>query len=131
MVPVSRPFQSNEPRTDSSGGYGWIRILRESHRKSLWTSESLWPGHQDPPKRSHRKSRTKNRTRGYVAIGTGVARLRGLSEAKHVVCRTAESHDPTGLGVSGSPDNLSGRVDGTSRRSDRVVPLLLQLHPAS
>src|SRR2546430_16884555 len=43
----------------------------------------------------------------------------------------AESDDPTGLSLSGSPNDLSSPVEGTSGRSHRVVPLLLQLHQAS
>ena len=68
---------------------------------------------------------------GRVAIGTGVAGLGRLSETEHLVCRTTESHDPTGLGVSGSPNDLSSSVEGTSRRSPRVASLLLQLRQAS
>jgi transposase-like protein len=130
-VPFSRSCQPNESRTDSSGGHGWIRILRESHRTSVWTRMSLWPSPQDPQKRSDREGRAKNRAWGGVAIGTGVARLGGLGAAKHLVCRTAESDDPTGLSLSGSPNDLSSPVEGTSGRSPRVVPLLLQLHQTS
>ena len=34
---------------------------------------------------------------GCVEIGTGAARLRRLNETEHVVCRTPESDNPTGL----------------------------------
>ena len=106
--------------------HGWIRILRESRRTSLWASVCLWPGHQDAQERSHRESRAKNRAWRWVAIEAGAARLGRLSETKHLVCRTAESHDPTGLSLSWSPNDLSSPVEGMSRRSPRVVPLLLQ-----
>ena len=129
--PVSRSFQPNESRTDSSDRHGWIRILRESHRTSLWASVCLRSGDQDAQERSHGQGGAKSRDRGRVAIETGSAGLGGLSETEHLVCRTAESHDPTGLSVSGSPNDLSGPVEGTSRRSPGVVPLPLQFRQAS
>jgi transposase-like protein/IS1 family transposase len=52
-------------------------------------------------------------------------------KTEHLVCGTAQSHDPTGLSLSGSPNDLSGSVEGMSGRSHRIVSLLLQLHPAS
>jgi hypothetical protein len=72
-VPVSRSFQPNESRRDSSAGHGWIRVLRESRQTTLWASVSLWSGDQDTPKRSHREGRAKSGTWGQVAIGTGTA----------------------------------------------------------
>src|SRR5206468_9488778 len=36
-------------------------ILREGRRTSFWASVSVWPGHQDPPKRSHREGGAKSR----------------------------------------------------------------------
>src|SRR5712691_9842253 len=86
-VPFSRSCQPNESRTDSSGGHGWIRILRESHRTSVWAGMSLRPGDQDAQERSDRKCRAKNRAWWRVAIETSVARLGGFSEAKHLVRR--------------------------------------------
>jgi hypothetical protein len=130
-VPLSRSFQPNKFRTDSSGGHGWIRVLRESHRTSVRVRVSAWPGDQDPQKRTDREGRVKNRAWGRVAIGTGVAALGRFSEAKHLLRRTTESVDPTGLSLSGSPNDLSSPVEATSGRSPRVVPLLLQLHQAS
>jgi len=50
---------------------------------------------------------------------------------KLVVCRTTESHDPTRFGVSWPPDDLSGAMEGSSRRSPVVAPLLLQFRQAS
>jgi IS1 family transposase len=47
------------------------------------------------------EGRAKNRAWRQVAIGTGAEGLGGLSEAKQLVCRTAESDDPTGLSLSG------------------------------
>jgi hypothetical protein len=66
----------------------------------FWASVSLWSGDQDSEKRSHREGGAKSGAWGWVEIGTGAARLGGLSETQHVVCRTTESHDPTRLGVS-------------------------------
>jgi hypothetical protein len=47
------------------------------------------------------------------------------------VCRAPESHDPTGLGLSRSPNDMSGPVEGTSRRSARAASLPLQFREAS
>ena len=58
-------------------------------------------------------------------------RLRGLLETEHVLCRTAEPHDPTRLGLSFSADDLPRAMEGASRRSPRVASLLLQLRKAS
>ena len=102
---------------DPSGRHGWIRVLRESRQTSLWASVSLWSGDQDPPKRSHREGGAKSGAWGQVAVGTGAARLGGLSETQHVVCRTIESHDPTGLSVSWQADDLSSSAETTSQRS--------------
>ena len=124
---VSRP---DESRNYSSDHHRRIQVLRKSHRTSVWASVCLWPGDQDAQERSGGQSRAKSRDRSW-AIETSAAGLRRLSETEHLVCRTAESHDPTGLIVSGSPNDLSSPVEGTSRRSPRVAPLLLQFHQAS
>ena len=89
----------------------------------------LWPSHQDAQERSGCRGRAKSRDRSWE-IGTGVAGLGGLSEAEHLVRRTAESHDPIGLSLSRSTNDLSSPVEGISRRSHRVVPLLLQFRQA-
>jgi len=65
---------------------------------------------------------------GRLQQATGLGRV---SETEHLVCGTAESHDPTRLVVSGALDNMSSKVEGKSQRSHRVVPLLLQLQSAS
>jgi transposase-like protein/IS1 family transposase len=69
--------------------------------------------------------------RSVIGAGTSPAEFGGLSKAEHFVCRTAESDDPTGLGLSGSPNDLSGSAEAMSGRSHRTVSLLLQLHSAS
>jgi hypothetical protein len=66
-----------------------------------------------------------------VEIGTGAARLGGLSETQHVVCRTIESHDPPKFSLSWSPDDLSGPVEGMPRESHRAASLPLQFRQAS
>jgi transposase-like protein len=68
---------------------------------------------------------------GCKAIKASTAGFRRFRETEHLVCRTAESHDPTGLSLSGSANDMSGPLEGTSRRSHRVIPLLLQFHQAS
>ena len=68
---------------------------------------------------------------GSGKIGTSPAEFGGLSKAEHFVCRTAEFDDPTRLGLSGSPNDLSGSAEAMSGRSHRTVSLLLQLHSAS
>ena len=83
-------------------------------RRRLWASVSLRSGDQDAPKRSHREGGAKSGAWGQVAIGTGAAGLRRFSETQHVVCRTTESHDPTGLGVSWPPDDLSCSMEETT-----------------
>jgi hypothetical protein len=50
-------------------------------------------------------------------FGTGAAKLGGLSETQHVVCRTIESHDPTGLSVSWQADDLPSSAETASQRS--------------
>jgi hypothetical protein len=114
LVPLSKRFQPNDSRTSSSDRHGWIRILRESRQTSVWVSVSLWSGDQDPPKRLHREGGAQSGAWGWVEIGTGAARLGGLSETQHVVCRTIESHDPTGLGISWPPDDLSCSMEETT-----------------
>ena len=64
-------------------------------------------------------------------IRTGIARLPGFLEAEHILYRTTESDNPTGLGVSLPADDMSGTMAGTSRRSSRVASLLLQFRQAS
>jgi hypothetical protein len=59
------------------------------------------------------------------------ARLRGLLETEHVFRRAAEPHDPTGLGLSFSADDLPRAVEGVSRRSPGVASLPIQLRQAS
>ena len=130
LVCLSEPFQPNESRTDSSGRHGWIRVLRESRQTSLWASVSLWSGDQDAQKRSHREGGAKSGAWGQVAIGTGAAGLGGLSETQHVVCRTIESHDPTGLGVSWPPDDLSSSMQ-KQRLNDHLELLRCHYNPAS
>jgi transposase-like protein len=49
--PVSRSLQPNESRSAPSDYHGWVGILRESRRTSLWASLCLWPGHQDTQER--------------------------------------------------------------------------------
>src|SRR5262245_12174190 len=98
---------------------------------TLWPSVSLWSGDQDAPERSHREGGAKSATWGKVAIGTGAARLRRLSETQHVVCRTIESHDPTGLSVSWQADGLSSSAETMSQRSPGVTSLPLQFREAS
>ena len=63
--PVSRPFQPNESRTDSSDHHRWIRVLRESRRTSLWASVCLRSGDQDTPERSRGQGRAKSRDRSW------------------------------------------------------------------
>jgi hypothetical protein len=46
---------------------------------------------------------------GSGAIEARAAGLGGLSETEHLICRTAESHDSTGLVVSGSANDMSTR----------------------
>ena len=60
-----------------------------------------------------------------------IARLRGFLKTEYILYRTAESDDPTGLGVSISADDLPCAMEGTPRRSSRVASLLLQLRQAS
>ena len=55
-----------------------------------------------------------------------LTRLRGLLETEHFFRRAAEPHDPTGLGLSFSADDLSRAVEGAARRSPGVASLLLQ-----
>jgi transposase-like protein len=71
--PLSKRFQPNESRTDSSDRHGWIGILRESRQTSLWASVSLWPGHQDAQERLHREGGAKSGAWRHVEIGTGAA----------------------------------------------------------
>ena len=117
LVPLSKRFQPNESQTDSSDRHGWIRVLRESRQTTLWASVSLWSGDQDPPKRSHRKGGAKSGAWRQVAIGTGVTGFRRFCETQHVVRRTIESHDPTGLSVSWQADDLSSSAETMSQRS--------------
>src|SRR4029450_13641890 len=92
---------------------------------------SVRPGDQDPSERSHHQRRAKNAYRRHVAIRRDAARLRGLLETEHFFCRAAEPHDPTGLGLSFSADDLPRAMEGASRRSPGVASLLLQLREAS
>jgi len=92
---------------------------------------SLWSGDQDAPKRSHREGRAKSGAWGQVAIGTGVTGLRRFRETQHVVCRTIESHDPTGLSVSRQTHDLSSSAEATPQRSPGIASLPLQFRQAS
>ena len=50
---------------------------------------------------------------------------------EHFICRTAESDDSTRLSLSGSPNAMSGAMEGTSRRSPGTAALPLQLCKAT
>src|SRR5438309_10815350 len=78
---------------------------------SIGTRGSVWPGHQDTPKGSHREGGARSGAWGPVEIGRSAAEFGGLSKAEHFVCRTAESNDPTGLGLSRPPNVLSCPVE--------------------
>jgi transposase-like protein len=110
--------------------HGRIQVLRKSHRTRVRASLCLRPGDQDTQERSSCQSGQKSCDRSR-AIATSSSGLGRLSETEHLVCRTAESHDPTKFSVSGSPNDMSGPVEGTSRRSPPAASLPLQFRQAS
>jgi len=87
-------------------------------------------GDQDAPERSSGQSRAQSHNRSST-IETSSTGLGGFRDTEHLVCRAAESHPAAGLSVSGSPNDLSGPVEGTSRRSARAASPPLQFREAS
>ena len=128
--PVSRRFKPDESAAGSFDHDRRIQVLRESSRTSLWSSVCLWSGHQDTQERSSGQSRAKSCDRSWE-IEASTEGFRRFRETEYLVCRAPESHDPTGLGLSRSPNDMSGPVEGTSRRSARAASLPLQFREAS
>ena len=123
--------ENGEDNRDGMDRHGRLPVLQKSCPSRLWASLSLRAGHQDAEERSHCQGRAKNADRRDMAIRRDAARFRGLLETEHVFRRAAEPHDPTGLGLSFSADDLPRAMEGASRRSPGVASLLLQLRQAS
>jgi len=81
------------------------------------------PGHQDTQERSHSQGRAKSTDWCCLAIGEGAPLFRGFLETEHLLYRTIESHDPTGLGISIPADDLSSAMEGSIRREylDHII----------